>query len=112
TQLAYGNIALDSLNFDGTPGSLQTISVAPGDPGAGPIFAAWPNRPPDSALAPFITPVGPPMPPFGRIRPISPNIKNPETRNVQATFQRELSNTMVFTVGYLGSFGFGQFGEF
>ena len=112
TQLAYSNIALDSLNFDGTPGSLQTIVINSTDANAGPVFAAWPNRPPDSALAPFIVPPGPPMPPFGRIRPLSPTIRNPETRNVQATFQRELSNSVVMSVGYLGSFGFGQFGEF
>jgi hypothetical protein len=112
TQLVYGNVALDSLNFDGTPGSLQTIVIHPGDPNAGPVFAAWPNRPPDSALAPFLTPPGPPAPPFGRIRPIDASIRNPETRNVQLTFQRQLSNTLVMSVGYLGSFGFGQLGEF
>lgn len=117
TQLAYNNIALDSLNFDGTPGSLQTIVVnitdtTPSPAAVAAIFAAWPNRPSDAVLAPFISPPGAPQPPFGRIRPISPTIRNPETRNVQLTWQRELSNSMVMSIGYLGSFGFGQFGEY
>jgi len=114
TQLAYNNIVLDSLNFNGTPGTLQTISVNynPSDPNSVALFSAWPNRPTAAELAPYISPPGPPTPPFGRIRPISPNIKNPETRNVQLTFQRELSNSMVMSVGYIGSFGFHQFGEY
>lgn len=111
TQLAYNNIALDSLNFDGTSISLKTITIGVNDPGAGPVFAAWPNFPSAAALAPFL-PTSLTSPPFGRIRPISPTIRNPETRNVQLTWQRELSNSMVMSIGYLGSFGFGQFGEF
>ncbi len=88
TQLAYNNIVLDSLNFDGTPGTLQTITVGIGDTTPSPaavaaIFASWPNAPSAAALAPFISPPGAPTPPFGRIRPISPNLKNP--RNSQRT---------------------------
>jgi hypothetical protein len=109
--LAYNNIALDSLNFDGTAVSLQTITINSTDAGAGPVFAAFPNFPSAADLAPFVPAVGI-APPFGRIRPISPTIRNPETRNVQLTWQRELSNSMVMSIGYLGSFGFGQFGEF
>ena len=115
TQLAYSNIVLDSLNFNGTPGTLQTITVNITDPNAGPVFAAWPNQPtccgPGTALYPFISPPGAPAPPFGRIRPISPTIQNPQTRNVQLNWQRELSKTMMMSVAYVGSFGFHQFGE-
>jgi len=116
TQLAYNNIVLDSLNFNGTPGTLQTITVGINDTTPSPaavaaIFAAWPNIPSAAALAPFISPPGPPTPPFGRIRPISPGIQNPQIRNVQLSWQRELSNSMVMSIGYIGSFGFHQFGE-
>ena len=116
TQLAYNNIALDSLNFNGTPGTLQTIVVNSTDTTPSPaavaaIFAAWPNAPSAAVLAPFISPPGPPTPPFGRIRPISPTMGNPQTRNVQLSWQRELSNSMVMNIGYIGSFGFHQFGE-
>jgi len=129
TQLAYNNIALDSLNFDGTAGSLQTIGLAIGDKGActalgfvgitppggtctaGLPFSFWPNIPTLASLAPFIAPPGAPTPPFGRVRPTSSTIRNPETRNVQLTWQRELSRSMMMSIGYLGSFGFGQFGE-
>ncbi|MFZ3214124.1 MAG: carboxypeptidase regulatory-like domain-containing protein [Terriglobales bacterium] len=111
TQLAYNNIVLDSLNFNGTPGTLETIVITNGEANSSPVFAAWPNAPSAAALAPFISPPGPPTPPFGRIRPISPNIQNPQTRNVQLSWQRELSNSMVMNIGYIGSFGFHQFGE-
>jgi len=107
TQLAYNNIALDALNFDGI--NLRTVEVDAGDPGSGPVFAQFPNFPSAASLAPFL----PSCPPScGRVRPIAANIRNPETRNVQLTWQRELSNSMVMSIGYLGSFGFGQFGEF
>jgi hypothetical protein len=106
TQLAYNNIALDALNFDGI--NLRTVSIASTDPFAGPVFAQFPNYPSAASLKPFL-PACPPS--CGRVRPISPNIRNPETRNVQLTWQRELSNSMFMSIGYLGSFGFGQFGE-
>jgi len=114
TQLAYNNIALDSLNFDGTTVSLATISVpySAGNPASAALFSAFPNFPTAAELAPFLPAGGAIAPPFGRIRPISPTIRNPETRNVQFTWQRELSSSMVMNLGYLGSFGFGQFGEF
>ena len=113
TQLAYNNIALDSLNFDGTAAcGLQTITYR-----INTHPAPWPQ-----CLRPCRISLRLPRwrrsfrrrtaPSFGRVRPISPTIRNPETRNVQLTWQRELSNSMVMSVGYMGSFGFGQFGEF
>jgi len=112
TQLAYNNIALDALNFDGI--NLRTVSSSVTDTTPSPaavaaLFASFPNFPSPAVIAPFV----PPCPPScGRVRPTSPAIRNPETRNVQLTWQRELSNSMVMSIGYLGSFGFGQFGEF
>lgn len=109
TQLAYSNIALDSLNFDGI--SLTTVTVAydPSNPASVAVFSAWPNFPTAAELAPFLSSCPPKC---GRIRPMSPTIQNPETRNVQLTWERELNPTMKMSIGYLGSFGFHQFGEF
>jgi TonB dependent receptor len=112
TQLAYNNVALDALNFDGI--NLRTVTVGSTDTSPSPaavaaLFASFPNFPAPAVVAPFV----PPCPPScGRVRPISPTIENPETRNVQLTWERELSGTMKMRIGYLGSFGFHQFGEF
>ncbi len=108
TQLAYLNISLDSLNFDGV-----TLLTGGLDPSVGPCWAGVaafaPNYPSAAALAACSTSGGPPF--FGRVRPISDHLRNPETRDVHLTIQRELSNTTVFSIGYVGAFGFGQFGE-
>ena len=116
TELAYLNIALDSLNFDGT--TLNTVpvdltvnncNVNPGacpDPNLRAILAAFPGQPSASVLAPF-APAGF----FGRVRPTSDHLRNPETRHVAVTVQRELGNNMVVSAAYVGAFGFGQFGE-
>ncbi len=101
TELAYLNIVLDSLNFDGT--TLLTATTS--DPA---ILANAPNIPPAAQLAtlnPF------PIKSFGRIRPISPNIKNAETRHVSFAISRQLTNSFVAEVGYIGVFGFGLYGE-
>jgi hypothetical protein len=101
TELAYLNISLDSLNFDGT--TLLTATTT--DPA---ILAFAPNAPPASLLAglnPF------PVKQFGRIRPISPNLKNAETRHAALSISRQLTNSLVAEVGYIGVFGFGLYGE-
>ncbi len=106
TQLAYLNISLDSLNFDGV--TLLTGGVDPSQACWGAVVAAAPGYPSTAALASCST--GGPVS-FGRVRPISNNLRNPETRDVHFTIQRELSNSAVLSVGYVGAFGFGQFGE-
>jgi hypothetical protein len=101
TELAYLNIVLDSLNFDGT--TLLTATTS--DPA---ILANAPNLPPASQLAalnPF------PIKSFGRIRPISNHLRNAETRHAAFSISRQLNNTLVAEVGYIGVFGFGLFGE-
>jgi hypothetical protein len=59
-------------------------------------------------LAPFApNPAGP----FGRVRPISTNLKNPEMRMVNFGVEHEFSKTLKAGVQYIGQFGFGLFGE-
>lgn len=99
TQLAYLNISLDSLNFDG----VNLLTVGSDDPA---VLAFAPNRPPDAVLA-TLRPAGF----FGRIRPISPNLKNAESRNFNFTFSRQIGRNLVLDLGYLGVFGHGLYGE-
>jgi len=111
TQLAYLNISLDSLNFDGVTlltGTIDLSCSTTNTCGANEkaVLAAFPNVPPASALAPFQQSGF-----FGRVRPISNHLRNPETRDVHFTIERELSPGSVLSVGYVGAFGFGQFGE-
>lgn len=109
TQLAYLNVSLDSLNFDGVTlltgqaGFLCT-SLTPGC--TDPVGRFFPGTPPASAL-PSTSPSGP----FGRVRPIAPNLHNPETRHLSLSISRELGGNLVVNAGYTGVLGFGQFGE-
>jgi len=48
---------------------------------------------------------------FGRIRPISPTIKNPNIYQASASITRQLGQSFVASVGYQGVFGNGLFGE-
>ena len=99
TMLAFNNVVLDSLNFDGKNLRTQTTT----DPA---VLAAFPNAPSPALL------VGPPCPGnCGRVRPISPNLKNPEIHMFNASIQHEFSRTLVGEVQYIGQFGSGLFGE-
>ncbi|HEX7959613.1 MAG TPA: TonB-dependent receptor, partial [Terriglobales bacterium] len=103
TQLAFLNVALDSLNFDGT--NLLTVTTS--NPA---VLASFPNAPPQSVLGPFVAQkraIGF----FGRVRPISNNLKNPQIRHVNLSVRRELSPTTALELHYIGVFGFGLFGE-
>jgi len=116
TELAYLNIVLDSLNFDGT--TLLTANIADGGP-TDPKRAAelavlafgstTPITAPPQSLLNQFNPF--PIKSFGRIRPIDPNLKNAETRNANLAFTRQLTNSLVTEVGYIGVFGFGLYGE-
>src|SRR5262249_31521916 len=72
------------------------------------VLSFFPNSPPLSALAPFV-PENRTF--FGRIRPISNHLRNPETRHVNLTISRQIGNNFVLDLGYTGVFGFGLFGE-
>jgi outer membrane receptor protein involved in Fe transport len=105
TQLAFNNVVLDSLNFDGT--SLNTVTVNRTDVGGPAVLAAFPNNPSPAVLAPF----APTLSKFGRVRPIADNLHNPEVRGVNFGIQHEFSKNLVGEVQYIGQFGFGLFGE-
>jgi hypothetical protein len=120
TEMAYLNIALDSLNFDGK--NLLTAAIAANDcfqangsPNPAPanakacaVLNAYPHAPSPASLIPF---TGGSVASFGRIRPISPTIKNPNIYMSALTIQRQIGNTFTFSVGYQGVFGHGLFGE-
>ncbi len=120
TEMAYLNIALDSLNFDGK--NLLTAAIAandcfqangspnpaPANPKACTVISAYPNAPNPASLVPF---TGGGVASFGRIRPISPTIKNPNIYMGAVTIQRQIGNTFTYSVGYQGVFGHGLFGE-
>ena len=100
TMLAFNNVVLDSLNFDGT--TLNTITTS--DPA---VLAAFPNAPNPALLTGNIA-----CPPTcGRIRPIAPNLRNPEMRMVNFGIQQQFTKTLVGEIQYIGQFGFGLFGE-
>jgi hypothetical protein len=101
TEMAFLNVVLDSLTFDGV--SLFTVSIK--DPS---VLSFYPNRPPSSALAPFI-PTDRTF--FGRPRPISNQLRNPEFRHFSLGIARQLGSNWLLELGYIGVLGFGQFGE-
>jgi hypothetical protein len=99
TMLAFNNVVLDSLNFDGI--TLNTASTT--DPA---VLASFPNAPNPALLT---APVCPPD--CGRIRPISARLKNPEVRMANAGIEHQFTNTFKAEVQYIGQWGFGLFGE-
>jgi hypothetical protein len=130
TQMAYLNVVLDSLNFDGKNLNTSTIAYPAfqtdklgnqtgcflpngtanpnsGDPQACAVLTSFPNAPSPTALLPFTTATGS----FGRIRPISPTIKNPNVYMGSLSISRQVGPTLLFSVGYQGVFGHGLFGE-
>lgn len=99
TMLAFNNVVLDSLNFDGV--NLRTQRTT--NPA---VLAAFPNAPSPALLA------GPPCPPnCGRVRPISPNLKNPEIHMVNTSIEHQFGKDLVGEIQYIGQFGSGLFGE-
>jgi hypothetical protein len=104
TMLAFNNVVLDSLNFDGKNLVTQTLNSS--SPNWTAIKAAFPNAPSPALLA------GPACPPnCGRVRPISPNLKNPEIHMLNASIQHEFGKNIVGEIQYIGQFGSGLFGE-
>lgn len=100
TMLAFNNVVLDSLNFDGT--TLNTITTT--NPA---VLAAFPNAPNPALLTGSVA-----CPPTcGRVRPIATNLHNPEIRMFNFGMQHEFSKTLSAEIQYIGQFGFGLFGE-
>ena len=104
TELAYLNVVLDSLNFDGV--SLNTATADGSTPNGAAILKQFPNFPSQVQLQALL-PVGF----FGRIRPISPTIKNPNIYQANLSVTRQVAQSFVFSAGYQGVFGNGLFGE-
>ena len=104
TELAYLNVVLDSLNFDGV--SLITTAADTSTPLGRQILSQFPNFPTQVQLQGLLTPGK-----FGRVRPISPTIKNPEIHQASLSITRQVGNSFVYSVGYQGVFGSGLFGE-
>jgi hypothetical protein len=104
TELAYLNVVLDSLNFDGV--SLNTASADGSTPLGATILKQFPNFPSQLQLQGLLTPGF-----FGRIRPISPTIKNPNIYDGSLSLTRQVGQSFVYSVGYQGVFGNGLFGE-
>ena len=105
TVLAFNNVVLDSLNFDGT--TLTTVTIDDTTATGRAVLAGFPNAPSQALLAPF----APSGTNFGRVRPISDHLRNPETRSVNFGIQHEFTKTLVTEIQYIGQFGFGLFGE-
>jgi hypothetical protein len=106
TMLAFNNVVLDSLNFDGT--TLNTVTIDGSTPAGAAALAAFPNLPSPALLAPFAPQL---TGPFGRVRPIAPDLKNPEMRSVNFGIEHQFTNTLKAGIQYIGQFGFGLFGE-
>ena len=104
TELAYLNVVLDSLNFDGV--SLVTAAADTSTPLGQQILSQFPNFPSQVQLQGLLTPGF-----FGRVRPISPHIKNPEIHQASLSITRQVGPSFVFSLGYQGVFGSGLFGE-
>ena len=99
TVLAFNNVVLDSLNFDGK--NLRTVQTS--DPA---VLAAFPNFPNPALLTGIACP-----PNCGRVRPIANNLHNPEVRSVNFGIEHQFTNTLSGQIQYIGQFGFGLFGE-
>jgi TonB-dependent receptor-like protein len=98
TVLAFNNIVLDSLTFDGK--NLRTVTIT--DPAV--LNANFPG--PIAGIA------GPPCPPnCGNVRPIANNLHNPEIRSANFGIQHEFTKTLSAEIQYIGQWGFGLFGE-
>ena len=99
TELAYLNIVLDSLNFDGVNLLTQTITASSvgndGTTSGQTILNAFPNAPDPVTLQLFK-----PINFFGRIRPISPTMKNPEIREASLSITRQIGTSFVYSIGF------------
>ncbi len=110
TEMVDLNVAVNSLIFDGntlftqsiTPRSIGNDGLATGQQ----ILNAYPTEPPPSLLDLF-KPVGF----YGRVRPISPNLKNPQVNMASLVYERQLGSSFTFSVGYQGVFAQHLFGE-
>jgi Carboxypeptidase regulatory-like domain len=104
------NVVVNSLIFDGN--NLFTQSISAGSIGndgvttGQQVLRAYPNGPSADVLALF-KPVGY----YGRVRPISPTLKNPQVTMASLVYQRQLGSSFTYSVGYQGVFAHRLLGE-
>jgi hypothetical protein len=110
TEMVDLNVAVNSLIFDGnnlftqsiTAGSISDDGVTTGQQ----VLKAYPSEP-SAALLDLFKPVGF----YGRVRPISPTLKNPQVTMASLVYQRQLGSSFTYSIGYQGVFAHGLFGE-
>jgi hypothetical protein len=121
TQMAILNVPLDSLNFDGVTLLTQTAAATPStcfNPNGTPntstadpnclTLQAYPNAPSKAASG---AAAGASGGGFGRVRPISNTIKNPNIYMAALVIDRQIGQSFSVSVGYQGVFGNGLLGE-
>jgi Carboxypeptidase regulatory-like domain/TonB dependent receptor len=104
------NVVVNSLIFDGnnlftqsiTAGSIGSDGVTSGQQ----VLKAYPNEPSADLVARF-KPVGY----YGRVRPISPTLKNPQVTMASLVYQRQLGSSFTYSLGYQGVFSRRLLGE-
>jgi Carboxypeptidase regulatory-like domain/TonB dependent receptor len=110
TEMVDLNVVVNSLIFDGN--TLFTQSITTGSLGndgsttGQQVLNAYPNQP-SIALLDLFKPVGY----YGRLRPISPTLKNPQVTMASLVYQRQIGPSFTYSVGYQGVFAHGLFGE-
>ena len=103
------NVVVNSQIFDGN--TLFTQSITAGSIGADggtgeQVLKTYPN-PPSASLLDLFKPIGY----YGRVRPISPTLKNPQVNMFALAYQRQLGSSFTYSIGYQGVFARGLFGE-
>lgn len=110
TEMVDLNVVVNSQIFDGnnlftqsiTAGSIGTDGVTTGQQ----VLGSYPN-PPSASLLDLFKPIGY----YGRVRPISPTLKNPQVDMFTLAYQRQLGSSFTYSIGYQGVFAHRLFGE-
>jgi hypothetical protein len=109
TEMVDLNVTVNSRIFDGD--TLFTQSITAGSVGSDgatgeQVLDSYPNLP-SASLASLFKPVGY----YGRVRPISPTLKNPQVTMASLVYQRQIGSFFTYSIGYQGVFAHGLFGE-
>ena len=110
TEMVDLNVTVNSRIFDGntlftqsiTAGSIGSDGVTTGEQ----VLGTYPNRPSASLLNLFK-----PSGYYGRVRPISPTLKNAQVDMFSLVYQRQLGSSFTYSIGYQGVFANGLLGE-
>ena len=110
TEMVDLNVMVNSLIFDGntlftqaiTPASISNDGSVTGQR----VLNSYPAEP-NLALLDLFKPAGY----YGRVRPISPMLKNPQVNMASLVYQRQIRSSYTYSIGYQGVFAHGLFGE-